>query len=161
MPKGQQTITPKRPQTEDARERERNNNNEESKTIKGCAWLATDDSQTGGQKEQPKSGGRVGERWLKRQVESLFAGRELHLTEMNCSARSCNPQQHLLCSGSRLRPVNDYVMNLHCYSPLCLLLALSQPFLLRSSRTLLQTICPALTCANRRREREPAACQVI
>lgn len=34
---------------------------EESKTIKGCAWLATDDSQTGGQKEQAQSGGRVGE----------------------------------------------------------------------------------------------------
>lgn len=54
----------------------------ESKTIKGCAWLATDDSQTGGHKEQAKSrrGGR--------QLESLFAGRALHLTEMNCSARS-------------------------------------------------------------------------
>lgn len=41
---------------------ERNNNRRrESKTIKGCAWLATDDSQTGGHKEQAKSAGRVGE----------------------------------------------------------------------------------------------------
>lgn len=54
----------------------------ESKTIKGCAWLATDDSQTGGHKEQAKSGGGG------RQLESLFDGRALHLTEMNCSARS-------------------------------------------------------------------------
>lgn len=73
MPKGQQTITPKRPQTGDARERERNNNNEESKTIKGCAWLATDDSQTGGQKEQAKSGGRV---WQGRGEVAKEAGRE-------------------------------------------------------------------------------------
>lgn len=62
---------------------ERNNNRRrESKTIKGCAWLATDDSQTGGHKEQAKSRGGG------RQLESLFAGRALHLTEMNCSARS-------------------------------------------------------------------------
>lgn len=42
---------------------ERNNNRKrerESKTIKGCAWLATDDSQTSGHKEQAKSAGRVG-----------------------------------------------------------------------------------------------------
>lgn len=60
MPKGQQTITAKRPQTQTGEKGTTTGGERESKTIKGCAWLATDDSQTGGHKEQAKSAGRVG-----------------------------------------------------------------------------------------------------
>jgi len=70
--------------------------------------------------------------------ESLFTACALHLTEMNCSPAT-SPHPAVL-TWLWLRPVNDYVMNLHCNNR-----AGSRPSF---NPLLVKTICQTLNSAN-------------
>jgi len=125
--------------------------------MKGCAWLATDDSRKGGQEKNRRSKAKVlpstgnslrlptsrpgrdeHEHEDEDKDESLFTACALHLTEMNCSPAT-SPHPAVL-TWLWLRPVNDYVMNLHCNNR-----AGSRPSF---NPLLVKTICQALSSAN-------------